>query len=626
MSYPPGYQWVTINQFTGWKTKIDPCKLDDGANPNGQNTSINDGDRVSIRQLGYTLFPTGTASSTAEPIVSMHTFRLRSGENIMMRSHGSSLDWFNRGNQDPTLLDGFGNLVPIGTGQNWELLNNGYTSADFGYADYNINADLHSYVYFGNAVQNFSRWNGVHSIVTIKVLAGTNIITLATGDGASFDAAGSVIINGTVYTFTRVGDVLTLGVNLVVDANIGNGVAEIVETTPGNPKGNIYLVSNNRLFIAGIIATPQAVYFSKYGDPLTYLSNLVTSSTATAAGIFNLGEGGGGVVNMRLDEQAIYIIKKSIVYNATLSDSFYTLTPLKPFDGRSQTIGCTYKRSMFTGGNGVFFVTPDNQILNLTRVEQYDYPQVVPISDPIKPTVENLDFSTSTGIVFRNKAYIACKSKSTLKANDTVLVWDIKNNFWESPIVGWNVSEWTIYDNGDGAGDKLYFGDAFSPNIYVVNTTPIDYIYDVLANWRSRQYDFGDPNEQKEIYAVYVEGYINSNTTLNISLLLDENGYSQTFTTAFKGTETNFEFLSGFFNLFGLNPFGFERFGSNSNVSGRKKFRLYLDKEFRANPFYNAQIEFASEGQNQGWEVVQFGFLVRKYTTPIRRLLERIFH
>lgn len=607
MSYPPGYQWVTINQFTGWKTKIDPCKLDDGANPNGQNTSINDGDRISIRQLGYTLFPTGTADTTAEPIVSMHTFRLRSGENIMMRSHGAVLEYYDKNTQ------------------NWENLNSGYTSSDFGYADYNINSDLHSYVYFGNAVQDFSRWNGFTTQLNGALTGGEAIITVDSTAGAN-GPSGTIRIGTTNVTYTNLTATTFTGCVGTPAAADRTAVKQAVETKPSNPKGNIYLVFNNRIFITGVKTTPQAVFFSKYGDALTYATTLVSGTIATDAGVFNLGEGGGPVVNMRLDEQVIYIIKKSIIYAATLTDLLYTLTPLKPFDGRSQTIGCTYKKSMFTGGNGVFFITPDNQILNLTRVEQYDYPQVVPISDPIKPTVENLDFSISTGIVFRNKAYIACKSKSTSKANDTVLVWDIKNNFWESPIVGWNVSEWTIYDNGDGAGDKLYFGDAFSPNIYVVNTTPIDYIYDVLASWRSRQYDFGDPNEQKEIYAVYVEGYINSNTTLNISLLLDENGYSQTFTTAFKGTETKFEFLSGFFNLFGLNPFGFERFGSNSNVSGRKKFRIYLDKEFRANPFYNAQIEFASEGQNQGWEVVQFGFLVRKYTTPIRRLLERIFH
>src|SRR3990167_10782114 len=63
----PGGQWFTIDKFDGYQTKADPSKVTDGANPQGQNTSINDGDRITVRDVGYELFPSGTASTTQNP-------------------------------------------------------------------------------------------------------------------------------------------------------------------------------------------------------------------------------------------------------------------------------------------------------------------------------------------------------------------------------------------------------------------------------------------------------------------------------------------------------------------------------------------------------------------------------
>ena len=95
-------QWFVFDNFTGFKTKADPSKIDQGANPNGQNTIINDGDRISVRDFGYTLF--GQSSTTEEYIGSLHTFRRRDGENIMMRSHGTFLEYYEKNNSTWEIL------------------------------------------------------------------------------------------------------------------------------------------------------------------------------------------------------------------------------------------------------------------------------------------------------------------------------------------------------------------------------------------------------------------------------------------------------------------------------------------------------------------------------------------
>ena len=600
---PEGSTWTIVDVFTGFKTKVDASKLDSGANPNGQNTSINDGDRISVRNLGTDLFPTGTVSTTASRISSLHTFRKRSGENLVMRSVGTYMEWYEEGNDA------------------WEVLKTGLTAdKEFGFADYNINADLVSYTYFGNAVDPFFRWTGNHTLVNGALAGGEGTITVDSTTG--FPSSGTIIYCGTELAYS--GKTATTFTVVSAHACADNrGVAQAVEATASNPRGNIYLVANNRLFISGVASSTQAVFFSAYGNATDFSSAaIVNSSTAASPGIFNLGEGGGGVTAMVQDENAIYIFKRSIIYKATLNDSLYSLTALKSFDGKSQTTGAVNSRSVFAGGNGIFFVTPDNQIMNLARVETIDYPQIIPISDSIKPTVDSINFASSTGIVWKDNAYFSVRSVDAT-ANDSVFVWNIRRQAWESPIIGWNVGDWTVYDDGDG--EDLYWGDSATANTYKVTGIPLDNEFDVTANWRSKQYDFGAPQYLKELDNFFVEGYIADNTTLTISLLLDENGFSQTYTTNFTGTESSFLYAGLDFNLFGFHPFGYERFGSNQDQSGKKKFRVYLNKNLRRVPFYNLQVEFASDGQNQQWEVLRYGFEYRVHSQPENRSIYRAF-
>jgi hypothetical protein len=600
-------KWVNFSSFSGYNTKLDPSKVPDSANPQGQNTTANDGDRISVRNNGFEIFPTtDTISNSTTPIISMHTFRQRDGRNIMMRSYSTYLEYFN-----------------TYTSQ-WEILKGGYTSAQtFGFADININTDLVPYVYFGNGVEAFSRWTGMHDQLNGGVSIGA--ATVVVDDAGDFDTSGSIVFCGTEHAYTsHNATTFTLTGTATVDCADNDGVAQAVQTYPANPVGNIYMAYDNRLLISGIATTTQAVYFSAYGDATSFAgAGLVTASTDTSPDIFNLAEGGGAVTGLAMDEQNLYIFKRSLIYAVTLTDTDYNIQPLKPFDGKGQTTGAVNQKSIFTGHNAVFFITPDNQIMSLQRVEQIDYPQIRPISDVIKPTVDAMDFSDSAGVVYKDKAYFSLKSTPGASQNDTVLVWNTKDQMWDSPIVGWNVNEWNVY--GNGTTEDLYYGSSIGPNTYKITNEPNDGDYDVTANYRTKQFDFGMPYALKQLGDVYVDGYISPNTTLTISLLLDEDGFTQTFKTDIVGTNTALIYNSTAYNIFGLNPFGYERFGSNADLSGKKRFRVYLGKDFRTTPFYTAQLEFASDGQNQKWEILNYGFKVRENSMPELRSLYQAF-
>lgn len=597
----PDAQWQSVSSFEGFQTKGDPTKIGNGANPNGQNTVINNGDRISIRDFGYSLV--GAASTTPNYVHSLHTFRKRSGENILIRATGSIMEYYEEGNDT------------------WEVLGKNFsTGTPFGFADFNINTDLSSYVYFGNGVDAFSRWTGAHTLLNGAAIAAAGSITV--DDTTDFPSTGTIIYCGQELAYTAI-TATTFTVASAHACDDNRGVALAINANTSAPRGNLYLAADNRLFIAGVVSSTQAVFFSQYGNANTFSATLVTASTAASPGIFNLGEGGGGVTGMALEEGSIYIFKKSIIYKATLSDSLYTLEPLKSFDGKSQTTGLATSGGVFTGANGVLFTTPDKQIMNLSRISGIDYPQVTPISDIIKPTVTSLDFTSSTGIFWRDEAYFATRSSENALSNDSILVYNSRLNAWESPIVGWSASQFTVYD--DGTGEALYFGSSNQAEVYKVTEGALDNELGVTANWRSKQFDFGLPYSMKEVENMYVEGYISDNTTLSISLLCDEDGFTQIFTTNFVGTESTYVINSSPFNLFGFHPFGYERFGS-SDQNELKKFRVYLNKNLKRVPCYNYQVEFASDGESQSWEITNFALKVREYSQPERSSIYRIFN
>ena len=606
-SYPDA-KWAVVSQFDGYQTNVDPTAVSDGANPQGQNTTANERDRISVRKLGYEVFPTGDASADTDKITSSYTFRKRSGENIMMRSYGTVQEYYEEDNDT------------------WENLRSGLTSgAEFDYGMYNINTDLTSYIYFGNASDSGARWTGAHTMTNGAVT--TDSTEIIVDDISGFLITGNLRLCGTDIAYSGI-NLTTNTITLIATSTIAcadnRGVSQTVDELSAHPVGNIYIVANNRLFIAGIASTSQAVYFSEYGDATNFVgADLVTDSTATSPGIFNLGTGGGGVTGMAFDESSIYIFKRSAVWKATLTDTLYTLTILKPVDSKSQTTGAVNNRSIFTGHNAVYFITPDNQLMSLQRVEQIDYPQIVPISDKIKPTVDAMNFDDSSGIVFRDRAYFSVKQNTDVSNNDTILIFNTGTKQWDSPIVGWNVQDFTIYD--DGTSEELYIGSSNSTNNYKVNTTPTDDIFEVASNWRSKQYSFDMPHQQKQIVDLFIEGYISPSTELTVSLLLDEDGYTQSLTTIIDGADDDLIYDSSDYNVFGLSAFGTKRFGSNEDESGMKKFRVYLGKDFRASPFYVAQIEFASEGDNQNWEILDYAIRWRPYSQGEKRELYQAF-
>jgi len=718
-------KWFIFDKFTGLNTKDDQEKVQDGQNVGGENTSCNNGDRISVRKLGTEIF--ADLTSYGSFVNRNHSFRKMSGDNVLMAFIGTYLVYYNKISKTVEIL-----LSNLTSGQKQDIV------------DFNDGVNMSNWTYFTNQVDGMYRWNGAYGTIssatsttltlnsttlgtswskngfssspvtlgdtttqynitntagntwrytytttgtdpglattlcpigTTIFISGTGFLrqnignfaitniqtnyfeitnvngqvesnkTIGTGGFIKMDygytKGEAIVIGGISYTYKggAYTNILT-GVATLPSLTAGSAVAQLpvqatnpVKPTIVNPfqiqgsiAGNRLFTMFGRLFVYGVKGFETNLYGSRVFDG-TDFTLAVTADTYSPI-ILELVEGGGAISDVSGDEVSMYIEKENIIYSWTGS-YLDTPAPLKPFDGKSQTVGAV-SGTTFTGANYTFFITPDNQIMSLQRIANYNTPQILPISDVIKPTFKLSKNDTATGIVFQNYGFIATKSNNQITFNNQVYLWDIQNQIWDNPISHWNVKDWTVYKNNDV--DELYFGDSNSPYIWKVNTAPTDNVIGdtfntVGASYYTKQFTFGTPHLQKECHNLFIEGYLYQNTALGIDLLVDDNGFTTDFSTTLLGTEKQYQFVAPDITnpAFGNNPFGLVPFGGSSLINPRIKFRIYLNKGVKIKNFYNLQFLFSSNGQNQLWEITAYGFLISIADDEINKNLNRIF-
>ncbi len=181
--------------------------------------------------------------------------------------------------------------------------------------------------------------------------------------------------------------------------------------------------------------------------------------------------------------------------------------------------------------------------------------------------------------------------------NNVIIVYDsLYNRFTE--FSGWNADSFAVYNS------NLYYGDSVNENVYKA----FDSEYDdndlpYTTEWKTKWINFGDPDLFKEISYLWVEGWINKNTTIDFTVYLDEGGSytSKTQTISGSGDYVTEIPVSGF----GLNSFGLNNF---SNVSGDADNLLHFGgyinvEDLFGNKFRNIQLGGVTSGTGQNYRI-----------------------
>ncbi len=601
---------VGTEDFGGWITKFDPTRPGLIVNAiSGQNTTAETG-RISIRPFGseqhglnIEVHNTDDEETQSGEATTQATFYRRDGVALEFRNTNGYEQFkhpdFNRWQN----LFGHAAYSPSNT-------------TKYGTAALNYNADASSYLYFCNASSSdyeMHRWSGAtafYTSATANTLTVTGSVTLA---NLGFTATGTFVIAGISFAYTGLTNQTFTGVTPNPLTNLPSNIENphVLTQQPldvtAAPKGNILFVRDQALFVANIqynaagtfAPRPSEIHRSKVGDA----TNWTVSATAGDSKRQEFPEGGGPILAVAQDEQAIYVFKPNCVVVWTISNSdVFSTALLKAFDGKTPANGLIAAGALWTGANGIYYVNRNKEIMRISRLAGFDTPQADRISDPVKPSAGALEYDTAVGISFKGKSYLACKQTEDSVRNDVILVFDEVKGVWDTPIIGWNVNDWNIVNN------ELHWcsSDSPIPRSWKAITDKTDDTLGITANWRSGHETFGSPHLQKTADGFYVEGFIANNTYLYVTVLFDDDGFSGQLSATIKGTDTGIVFQSQDFNVFGLNPFGYEMFGSNAAVSDLRRFRVYLKTKANVE-FFSCAFDFAVSGAGQNFEVSRYG-------------------
>jgi len=544
--------------------------------------------------------------------VSAARLRRRDGVEIPIINHGTQTRYLNpdQSRQSPFTSPG----TP-----DWVLFQTGFTLGSvFGFAVNDRNSDNLNRLVMSNARENYRIWSGAMDF--LSSWTGTTVTTASSTGVASglFTATGTIIISNKnkAREFTYTGITASTFTGVTPDPTTGFGDGELFEGGEGitqkpieyasAPKGNVLLCTNNaRILVANVLNTTTnepgggQVYGSKVDDPTDF-----TFGSPRSPGdgfIASYAQGGGTVTGLSQKETVNYVFKPETIQTLDFTqdgNDFIIQQPLTSYDERtSSDEGSVGALAVFRGENTIIFVTPTNVINSVNRVQQVDYVQTIPISDPIKNFTDNCVFDTETaGIGYRGRLIVSCKLNSNSTTNDLVLVYNLRYQSWETPLTGVAIGSWFIYQQ------KLYGCLANSPNVVKMFTGTTDFKENtpiprsgvqpesspgipIQCKLTLPDMNYGERSKRKDYDQYYIEGEMDESGDVTFSFSYDQG--AEVRQGNLFGQNGEFFFTDDSDGEFGLDPFGLETFGPEvieGTDTSKRRFRLILTTKER--PFY----------------------------------------
>lgn len=590
-------------RFRGFEDRDNESQLR-GAFVLGQNMTLGGADLPTLRN-GYE--PIGTESSDAYPVTRAWTFETRNGDIFELKAFNDDIYYF-----------------LIGVSTEFALLKSGFTAnLDWGYGNIGETAgDFHTW--FCNGTDAWQQFNGAYGYIS-STTVNTIVLTDTIANTLFYSAAGTVIINGTVYTYTGSGGSTLTGVTPDPTGE-ANGTLVVqqpraVTFTAAPAVSSVITAHDGRLHARSDLK--KSVWnYSKLDDP----DNWTTGSSDGDGGTKDVELGGPLVAYAKLNK-TLLALKNRIIKTLTFQqfgsrlDAPYYQT-LVSVDDKGTTLGAVNQKSTFSTPFGIVFVTPDKRMMLLTGVTANNEPQYLCLSDPIQPVFTNGVHDNGTGIFVDGRIYYAFKENSNSTSNDTVLVGNmLKQTFdrngriipvqWDTPIVGWNVADWTAVPDEAGDGHEVHFHSSLNSSSYRVISDKVDNTNPFTAVIRTWAENFGMPVNQKTIDGCFVEIRMPASAEPMLTLLYDEDGYTGTMEYVLDGDRTQNKFNSTSYNPFGANPFGYKKFGGDGDDDNLKTYRFDLEVPSNLR-FFTLSLQLSADNPGDDLQLVRFGYRLKE--------------
>ncbi len=573
-----------------------------------KNVLSNVSERIQIRQ-GYTL--DGAVSSVAGPVLASFDWLSKQNGEVRMRAGGLTSAG-NDGKLQYRYVDGSGTVT-------WRNLTTALTTVAYNFDTFWNTTESVREVLFVNGTSNIYAWNGATAVILSTTM---NTITKTGTDtwlDSGFYSVGnkSIVINGNVYTYTAGENTTTLtGVtgDPTGEAN-GSVVHQSVVTTANSSMSGITATFPN-----GLIKTMNnQIFLGALKSSVLWLSKVNSYTDYTSSATRQVGEGGSLILDQNLvafnvqgSESAatMYVSTQDIWYKITFTDyvsvvgpSGQTLGAVPIKTGKRQ--GAISQAFVSSMKNNTITVTNETTVDQIGVMENYlTQIQTKNISDSIKLDIDSYNFADGSIAYWRYYILVAVPKEGIVR------IYSVLTNSWEAPqelpishfyivngeLYGHSYQTFESYKLFDGYADRVYSGfDGFP----------------IQANWVFSYENYGSRFALKKATKSYVEGYINANTKMTMTITYELDGCKIIKTFILDGADSQFVCLSSADGSLGKDSLGKIKLGGTSTPSIQDlppKFRWFPG--FTNTDFFECSIAFSVLGVNNRMELIAFGLAV----------------
>ena len=580
--------FTLVDKFSGYRAKEDVTNLKPGYLVVGsQNVLTNEGERVAVRR-GFTL--DGQANASLFPIVSSYDWTRHLGDERHLRSWDDNLQY--------RYVDSLGVVT-------WRNLADSFSSVNFNWSEFWDTTEQIDRLLFVNGTSNIFDWSG--GLATFASATATTITKqgVETWGEEGFYTAGTrqVVIDGVTYTYLG-GEATTTITGVTPDPTLGGHavgavIHQAIRTTPNSSMTGIPATFHNDL-IAPLL---NYIYVGSLIDRQVYISRQNSFTDYTFGTPRLVGQG----ALLTLDATPVaFMPQEDNMYISAGKDQWYqSILQLSAEQVNEALIVKRLKTTAQQGAqsqalvskikNSVVYISFEPTLDELGRVENVETPQATNISDPIKIDFDGYDFTGGALAYWRFFILLS------VPQNGVVRLYNLAEGWWEAPQT-FPVGRFAIIDG------ELYGHSPSTPETYKLldgvndNGAPID----AVAAFSYNQY--GKRANLKSFDEHYVEGYISSNTELQLTINYDINGCTASNSYMINGADNSIICPFGGGASLGKQSFGkFSLAGRASTeiTDPPPKFRVI--KTFPRTDFYEYQPVFSSDGEDQRWELLSFG-------------------
>lgn len=570
-----------------------------------QNVLTNTSGRIAARK-GYTL--DGAADTSISSILS--SFDWSMNINAVRHLRGGFLtSALNDGKLQYRFVDSSGNVT-------WTNIITGLTSTSFNFTNYWSTTYNQSLLLMVNGAASITEWSGgsgTVASVTSNTITKQGTTTFAQ-NGFYSTGSHSVWIAGVAYSYT--GGHTSLTLTGVTPDPTGTAVGAVISQVPETILNTattlpLPLVTNDL-----ITTFKNHVYVGSFTNEFVYVSKINNYKDFTQATPRVVADGFstppllGPPKSFITQDDSVYIsCGKDLWYqvlftlSADLINELPDVTLLKTaaLQG-AQSQGLTSKMA-----NNVIYLSNEPIVRTLGLVSGINTnPQLTDISFPI---VNDINGIGSAGQIIYHKKYIYVSDPTHSKvwvynmtSSQVDPVTQIPNHYWEAPMI-MAIGRFSIID-GDLYGHSYNSSETYKLfNGYNDKGTFIESKAIFAFNPQGSRFD------SKGFNKFWLDGYISSNTKLNVIHVYDLDGCQSTQTLGILGSDTQIVCIGGDDNSLGKFPLGKQPLGGNLNQVTATSLPPYFHVilENAKVPYFLYSPTFSSNGIDQQWELVSWG-------------------